>query len=222
MIVRIHNYLNSFIMKNTHSLIWFCIVCLSFIHGDIVSAFTPSEEQAIIDSVRQTSPWVTTTMSPWNAVIATMAEREWLIQKNVSLWMSYADASAKVDSYYAWWSNGPKKIVVTEEIPGGTCICITEDNCIKPETRKYECTLEWTGLTSFQKLIAAITKWFVYLTMLFWVLALVWAWILWAWGSESEEYTKKAKGWAVNIIIWLALLFTFRYILGFLAPWVFM
>jgi hypothetical protein len=71
-------------------------------------------------------------------------------------------------------------------------------------------------------MIAAITKWFIYLTMLFWVLALVWAWILWAWGSESEEYTKKAKGWAVNIIIGLALLFTFRYILWFLAPWIFM
>ena len=58
-----------------------------------------------------------------------------------------------------------------------------------------------------------ITKWFIYITMLVGVLALVGAGILWAWGSESEEYTKKAKGWSVNIIIGLAILFTFRYIL---------
>jgi hypothetical protein len=40
-------------------------------------------------------------------------------------------------------------------------------------------------------------------------------------GSDSEEYTKKAKWWAKNIIIGLVILFTFRYILQFLAPWIF-
>lgn len=42
-----------------------------------------------------------------------------------------------------------------------------------------------------------------------------------AWGGDSEEYTKKAKSWAVNIIIGLVMLFTFRYILGLLAPWIY-
>ena len=209
-------------MSNSKIPFLLCIVSLSLISVESIYAYTPAEEQAIIDSVRQTSPGVTTTMSPWNAVVATVAEREALIQQNMSLWLSYAQASSKVDTFYEGWSNGPRKILVTEEIPWSSCKCVADDNCVKPESRKYECTLEWTGLTSFQKLIAAITKWFVYITMLLGVLALAWAGILWAWGSESEEYTKKAKWWAFNIIIWLALLFTFRYILGFLAPWIFM
>jgi hypothetical protein len=66
-----------------------------------------------------------------------------------------------------------------------------------------------------------IVKWFVYISMLLGVLAIVGAGILYAWGSDSEEYSKKAKGWVMNIFIGLLILFTFRYILGFLAPWVF-
>jgi flagellar basal body-associated protein FliL len=76
-------------------------------------------------------------------------------------------------------------------------------------------------MVSFQNMIREIIKWVVYIIMLLGVLALVGAGILWAMGSDSEEYTKKAKWWAKNIIIGLVLLFTFRYILGFLAPWIF-
>ena len=57
--------------------------------------------------------------------------------------------------------------------------------------------------------------------MLLGVMAIAGAGILWAWGSESEEYTKKAKGWVINILIGLVILFTFRYILSFIAPWIF-
>ncbi len=138
-----------------------------------------------------------------------------------------------------WGAEKEITVIVTEKIPWAVCTCIAEGSsatedaagnyfpgtgeeaCGSPDTRKYQCVV-WKWMWAFQMLIGAITKWFIYLTMLFWVLALVWAGILWAWGSESEEYTKKAKGWAVNIIIGLGLLFTFRYILWFLAPWIFM
>jgi Type IV secretion system pilin len=66
-----------------------------------------------------------------------------------------------------------------------------------------------------------ITKWVVYIVMLLWVFAIVGAGVMWSWGSDSEEYTKKAKWWVTNILIGLVILFTFRYILGFLAPWIF-
>ena len=38
-----------------------------------------------------------------------------------------------------------------------------------------------------------IVRWIVYVVMLLGVLAIVGAGILWAWGSDSEEQTKKAK-----------------------------
>lgn len=63
----------------------FGFILLTCFSLQTVAAFTPSEEQAIIDSVRQTQPGTTTTMSPGNAVIATVAEREALIQQNMSL-----------------------------------------------------------------------------------------------------------------------------------------
>jgi hypothetical protein len=138
----------------------------------------------------------------------------------------YAAATSRATSDIQ--SSQPVNMLVSEKVPWATCTCAAKGyewqaDC--PSTlavgeKLYQCSV-WKGMTAFQGMIASITKWFVYLTMLFWVLALVWAGILWAWGSESEEYTKKAKWWAVNIMIWLALLFTFRYILWFLAPWIF-
>lgn len=124
----------------------------------------------------------------------------------------------------------PTTVVVTEKIPGATCDCIAQTtgnnlsasvtSCSDPKTRKYSCTVgKW--LSGFQDIFREITKWVVYITMLLWVMAIAGAGILWAWGSESEEYTKKAKGWVVNILIGLVILFTFRYILWFIAPWIF-
>ena len=76
-------------------------------------------------------------------------------------------------------------------------------------------------MTAFQKIIGSIIKWFVYIIMLLGVLAIVGAGIMMAFGSDSEEYTKKAKGWAMNIIIGLIILFTFSYILKLIAPWIY-
>lgn len=126
-----------------------------------------------------------------------------------------------------WWTNtsnggntSPTKVLTTEEVPWANCVCAPWANCSKVETRKYECTVgKW--LTAFQNMFREIVRWIVYVVMLLGVLAIVGAGILWAWGSDSEEQTKKAKWWVVNIIIGLAILFTFRYILGFLAPWIF-
>jgi hypothetical protein len=71
-------------------------------------------------------------------------------------------------------------------------------------------------------MIREIIKWVVYIIMLLGVLAVVWLGIFSAvTGSADEWGAKMAKKWATNIIIGLVLLFTFRYILGFLAPWIF-
>ncbi len=130
-------------------------------------------------------------------------------------------------------------VTVTEKIPGANCKCSadgatrTEDangNTVNPgsgeeacgniNTRKYICEVDkW--LTAFQNMIATIVRWVVNIILLLWVLAIVWAGIMMAWGSDSEEYTKKAKGWAINIVIGLIILFSFRYILGLLAPWIY-
>ncbi len=132
----------------------------------------------------------------------------------------------------------PVNVIVTEMIPGAKCTCIAinneildskdsvamansdGNNCKNPQTRKYSCEVaKWLG--GFQSIFREITRWVVYITMLLGVMAIAGAGILWAWGSESEEYTKKAKWWVMNILIGLVILFTFRYILGFLAPWIF-
>jgi hypothetical protein len=128
-------------------------------------------------------------------------------------------------------AGAPTKVYVTEKVPGATCWCnigwvrqwSAWESCgrdIPVEKRKYECDVgKW--LSAFQEMFRSITRWVVYVTMLLWVFAIAWAGIMWAFGSDSEEYTKKAKWWVMNIIIGLIILFTFRYILWFLAPWIF-
>ena len=139
-------------------------------------------------------------------------------------------ATAMVDG------TAPTEVYVTEKIPWAECTCVNDTNTVKkddegndyqanyncgdPKTRKYVCKVgKW--LTSFQNIFREIVRWVVYVVMLLGVLAIAGAGILWAWGSDSEEYTKKAKWWVMNIVIGLFILFTFRYILGFLAPWIF-
>lgn len=130
-------------------------------------------------------------------------------------------------------------VITTEQIPGANCTCIadwasrTEDvngntlsqgsgeaACNNITTRKYSCEVT-SGMTAFQGIMGTLIKWFIYIIMLLGVLAIVGAGIMMAFGSDSEEYTKKAKGWAMNIIIWLVILFTFSYILKLLAPWIY-
>lgn len=119
-------------------------------------------------------------------------------------------------------TNSKITVITTEEIPGGGCVCKDEKNtkCDKIETRKYECTVT-SGMSAFQGIMGTLIKWFIYIIMLLGVLAIVGAGIMMTFGSDSEEYTKKAKGWAMNIIIGLVILFTFSYILKLLAPWIY-
>ena len=155
-----------------------------------------------------------------------------------------ASAAGGSTSSSAWGDSSstdwPITVIVTEKIPGADCTCIVVGTdttnaqdvrrggaappkswtCGDPKTRKYSCTAgKW--LSGFQSIFREITRWVVYITMLLGVMAIAGAGILWAWGSESEEYTKKAKGWVINILIGLVILFTFRYILSFIAPWIF-
>lgn len=145
------------------------------------------------------------------------------------------DSAAAIDGKDAaiGWS-GPTVIFTTERVPGALCTCAIdnrdgkdiwagmtlESQCGNPQTRKYKCVVEqWLG--GFQNIFREIMRYIVYLTMLLGVLAVVWVGILWTWGSDSEEHTKKAKWWVMNILIGFVILATFSSILRFLAPWVF-
>jgi hypothetical protein len=57
--------------------------------------------------------------------------------------------------------------------------------------------------------------------MLLGVLALTVMGILWSIAGADEPKVKAMKGWFTNIIIGLTILFFFRVILSFLAPWIF-
>ncbi len=205
--------------------------------SDSVAGFITLPDGVKVQFTKSASLGTTTFVNLSNGSTSTCSGSSCSGNINVSpaLQSSFSSVSKSVASSSDLTGNssaGSVTVYVSEMVPWATCWCNIDgvrqgsagEACssdIDVQNRKYECSVG-KGMTAFQWMIAAITKWFIYLTMLFWVLALVWAWILWAWGSESEEYTKKAKGWAVNIIIGLALLFTFRYILWFLAPWIFM
>lgn len=97
----------------------------------------------------------------------------------------------------------------------------TEAACWNPTTRKYKCTVQ-PGLTGFQNIFASIVKTVVYIVMLLGVLAIVGLGIAWAWaGGEDVKMKSNLKHWAVNVLVGLIILFFFRYILTFLAPWIF-
>ncbi len=202
---------------------------LDFSQGSFSNQANPSNpvELAVDNSLLTVwSPSDQSNIASPSSVASDTMKRAELIQSYLSAGMTYNEALSAADTVMA--SGGPTIVIVSEKVPGATCKCYiggapTDDaTCenAKVEERLYQCTIQ-KGMTSFQIMIREIVRWFVYIIMLLWVLALVWAGILWAWGSESEEYTKKAKWWAVNIIIWLVILFSFRYILGFLAPWIF-
>ncbi len=113
-------------------------------------------------------------------------------------------------------------VIVTEKVPGVKCDPIDGTNAETPvEKRKYACTVK-SGLAGFQWMLAAIVRWFVYLVLLFWVLAIVWLGIAWSMAGGDDAKAKTAlKKWAINILVGMIILFFFRYILQFLAPWVF-
>jgi hypothetical protein len=194
-------------------------------------AMSQSVLDAIMDSTNEVTLWTSANgnLSTSDAIIQNQSAIQGWNNNEAS--RSFSAAPSQDGTSSSNGSSWPLTVFVTEKVPWATCWCNINgerqwsawESCpgdISLSERKYECQVDkW--MAAFQNIIRDITKWFVYITMLLGVLALAWAGILWAWGSESEEYTKKAKWWAFNIIIWLALLFTFRYILGFLAPWVF-
>jgi hypothetical protein len=118
-------------------------------------------------------------------------------------------------------------VIVTEKVPGADCKekkSSTGNNTTwssSIQTRKYECTVKkW--FTSFQLIMAEIIRWFVFIVMLVWVLAIVWLGIAWTWAGGDDAKTKtNLKKWAINIAIGLAILFFFRYILTLIAPWIY-
>lgn len=132
----------------------------------------------------------------------------------------------------------PTTVYTTEMIPGAQCECYAENKpwdgngptqilkwreaCnVSVEKRKYVCTVQpW--LAGFQQILASIIRWFVYIVMLLGVLGIVWLGIAWSFsGGDDAKAKSKLKWWAINILIWLTILFLFRYILIFIAPWVY-
>lgn len=129
-------------------------------------------------------------------------------------------------------------VVVTEIVPGtdiSTCKCLltngewsdtpmTKDWQKTCETniakKKYKCEMKW-GMESFTKIFSGMIRWIVNISMLLAVLALVVMGILWSTTGADSDKVKAVKWWFINILIGLLILFFFRAILGFLAPWVY-
>lgn len=150
-----------------------------------------------------------------------------------------------------WWLQEPTEadksnwditIYTSEMIPGADCSCeqwgemwawgmwpptesvSSAGACplsVPIEKRKYKCTVQpW--LWSFQTMFATIIKYFVNIVLLIWVLAIVGLGIAWSWAGGDDAKAKSAlKKWGMNIVIGLAILFLFQYILRFLAPWIY-
>ena len=155
---------------------------------------------------------------------------------------SFGDTPKTISEADKIKASEPVLVTVTEKIPWADCTCTAdgaqttalpadqawpptpgtwEAACGKVETRKYVCKVgKW--LSSFQVMIASIIRWLVNIILLLGVLAIVWVGIMMSfYGSSDEWWAKAAKKWAVNIIVGLIILFTFRYILGLLAPWIY-
>ena len=127
------------------------------------------------------------------------------------------------------------KIYTTEPVPGGNCVCVYEEKewdtvvtktddpkkCASITWRKYQCTVQpW--LSGFQSVIASLIRWIVYIVMLLGVLWIVGLGIAWSFaGGDDVKMKTNLKSWGINIFIGLTILFLFRYILQFLAPWIY-
>lgn len=131
--------------------------------------------------------------------------------------------------------------ITSEKVPGATCVCIAagaQDNvpwdwvgptlpwkweaaCGNITTRKYKCTTE-AGMTGFQKVFAQIIRFVINIVMLLGVLAVVGLGIAWSFaGWDDMKMKSSLKTWAINLVIGFIILFMFRYILQFLAPWIY-
>lgn len=121
-------------------------------------------------------------------------------------------------------ANASKKLatITSEKVPWATCVCKdTKNSCNVVETRKYECTTD-SWMLWFQSVFAQIIRYVINIVLLLGVLAVVWLGIAWSFaGWDDVKMKSNLKSWAINIIIGLIILFMFRYILLFLAPWVY-
>lgn len=137
------------------------------------------------------------------------------------------------------------KTLVTEKTPWYNCVCAREaqgewekkvsingyvedkvfdwKDCSNNEItkRKYICTVpEWfAGIqSSFQQII----RWVVQIAILLGVVAIAALGIAWSVaGDWDPAYKKFLKEWLTGLIIGLLILFFFRYILLWVAPWIF-
>ncbi|PID84240.1 hypothetical protein CSB09_02105 [Candidatus Gracilibacteria bacterium] len=128
---------------------------------------------------------------------------------------------------------GGLKQYLTEPVIGADCKCVYRDDegnihdenqllCNqKVEKRLYKCTIP-EGMAGFQSIFKSMVRWIAVIATLLGVLALVALGIAWAvTGGEDTEAKKFLKKWIQNIIIGLLILYTFGFILRFLAPWVY-
>lgn len=135
----------------------------------------------------------------------------------------------------------PKQVLVSEKVPGANCKCAVKApqndkdavNGYKPWTavecakeipiyeRAYICE-HGRGLDGFSQTFAAIIRWVVQISLLLGTLAVAALGVAWAVaGGDNPAYKEGLKKWLINLIIGLTILFMFRYILGFLAPWIY-
>lgn len=125
----------------------------------------------------------------------------------------------------------PLMTITSERVPWADCYCyigwnkswIVNEAC-KTGTvaeRKYQCTTgSW--MAWFQSVFAQIIRYVINIVLLLGVLAVVWLGIAWSFaGWDDVKMKSNLKSWAINIIVGLIILFMFRYILLFLAPWVY-
>jgi hypothetical protein len=168
-----------------------------------------------------------------------------LIQSLVILWVGYILLGHANEGFAADTTSSAAMnettIFTSEKVPGANCVCVadgatrTEDingNTMNPwiweaacsgevSKRKYQCTLP-TWLAGFQSILAQIIRWVINIVLLLGVLAVVGLGIAWSFAGWDDIKAKSTlKKWAVNIIIGLIILFFFKYILAFLAPWVY-
>ncbi len=135
-------------------------------------------------------------------------------------------------------------IFTSEKVPGAVCECAVdwaqdktvyendgtpsvipgqwESACGNITTRLYKCSVP-PGLEGFQLVFAKLIRFLINIVLLLGVLAIVGLGIAWSFAGGQDVVAKSnLKKWAINIIMGLVILFLFRYILLFLAPWVYM
>lgn len=136
-----------------------------------------------------------------------------------------------VNTWNAAEESNTNTTIVSEMVPWAECSCYIgnerswniNESCKTGDvtTRKYICTTG-KGLVGFQLVFAKLIRFVVNMVLLLGVLAVVWLGIAWSFaGGEDVKAKSTLKTWAINIIIGLAILFLFREILVFLAPWVY-